>query len=424
MTRAVPELSEAEVVAWRESGASVIELLGRAQRLGPVSGIRLGDRPVVLVTGAEEVRHVLARHPERYVKRSHRLRPLLGDGVLTVDGEAWRGQRRLFQPKFTVQGVRRYERAMRDAVEDVARSWGESARSGRPRDLVADMRRFTIDVIWRATTGLPLDDTTHRQLLAAARIVAAISALGAADPTHLSADLAEVDAAAERAVAAARANGDPGILDALLDAVELPDLGGRLVRDNFVTFLVAGYETTAATLSWLLLLLHEHPEHREWALAQGPAGSPARTAAIRALISETLRLYPAALLMFRNATEDDVLAGCRIEADATVALCAYLTHRDPELWPEPEKFVPQRFHGEAPRPALGTYYPLGLGPRTCLGAQFTLQEMSFLAEALLPAFEFTVVGERPEPAFDVTIRPGGPMVATVRARGGREPVLP
>jgi len=146
---------------------------------------------------------------------------------------------------------------MRDAVEDVARAWTESARTGRPRDLVADTRRFTIDVVWRATTGAPLDDTTHRQLLAAAR-------------AH-------------------------GILDALLDAVELQGPDGRLVRDNFVTFLVAGYETTAATLSWLLLLLHDHPGHRDWALAQGPAGSPERTAAIRALISETLRFCPAAL---------------------------------------------------------------------------------------------------------------------------------
>ncbi|QNP76058.1 cytochrome P450 [Streptomyces roseirectus] len=413
----MPELSRAEVAAWKAAGTPVVDLLGRAHRLGPVSGFRLGDRPVVLVTDPEAVRHVLARHPDRYVKRSHRMRHLLGDGVLTVDGPAWRGQRRLFQPQFTVQGVRRYERAMRDAVADVARAWSASARTGEPRDLVADMRRFTIDVIWRATTGLPLDDTTHRQLLAAARIVAAVAAIGPADTADLERDLAEVDAAAGRAVAAARANGDPGILDALLDTVELPDPDGRLVRDNFVTFLVAGYETTAATLSWLLLLLHDHPGDREWALAQGPAGSAARTAAIRALISETLRLYPAALLLFRDTTEDDVLAGHRIGKDTTVALCAYLTHRIPQLWPDPERFEPRRFHEPAPRPALGTYYPLGLGPRTCLGAQFTLQEMTLLAETLLPAFEFALVGERPRPAFDITIHPDGPLLARVSARG-------
>ncbi len=419
MAGAVPELSEAEVAAWRAEGTPVVELLARAQRLGPVSGIRLGERPVVLVTDPDAVRHVLARHPGRYVKRSHRMRRLLGDGVLTVDGEAWRGQRRLFQPQFTVQGVRRYERAMRDAVGVTAHTWAESARTGQPRDLVADMRRFAIDVIWRATTGLPLDDTTHRQLLAAARIVAAVAALGPSGAPDFDGDLAEVDAAAGRAVAAARAGEGPGILDALLDAVELPDPDGRLVRDNFVTFLVAGYETTAATLSWLLLLLHDHPEHREWALAQGPAGSSGRTAAIRALISETLRLYPAALLLFRDATEDDVLAGRRIEAGATVALCAYLTHRIPGLWPDPERFWPRRFHEPAPRPALGTYYPLGLGPRTCLGAQFTLQEMTLLAETLLPAFDFTLDGERPAPAFDITIHPDGPLPARLRERGGR-----
>ncbi|WP_432154944.1 cytochrome P450 [Streptomyces tricolor] len=419
---AVPELPQAEVARWRAAGAPLIDLLTRAHRLGPVSGVPLADRPMVLVTDPAAVHHVLALHPDRYVKRSHRMRHLLGDGIITVDGTPWRRQRRLLQPQFTVQGVHRYERLMRDAAAHTARAWADSARTGRPRDLAADMRRFSLDVIWRATTGQALDDTTHRQFLAAGRIVAATAALGPSTGTtapDLVDDHADVEAVTARAIAAARATRTPSLLDALLGAAELPDGDGRLVRDNFVTFLVAGYETTAATLSWLLLLLHDNPDRRAWALARGPAGSPARTAAIRALIGETLRLYPTAWLLLRQAARDDVLAGHRVAAGTTVAVCPYLTHRDPRLWADPGLFRPQRFVDPPQRPALGAYYPFGLGPRACLGAQFGLREMAVLAETLLPAFDFALTTAPPGPVFDLTVRPDGPLVATVTARNAR-----
>ncbi|MCE0444657.1 cytochrome P450 [Streptomyces tricolor] len=217
-------MPQAEVARWRAAGAPLIDLLTRAHRLGPISGVPLADRPMVLVTDPAAVHHVLALHPDRHVKRSHRMRHLLGDGIITVDGTPWRRQRRLLQPQFTVQGVHRYERLMRDAAAHTARAWADSAH----RPTQGPGRRHAallLDVIWRATTGQALDDTTHRQFLAAGRIVAATAALGPSTGTtapDLVDDHADVEAVTARAIAAARATRTPSLLDALLGAAEAP----------------------------------------------------------------------------------------------------------------------------------------------------------------------------------------------------------
>ncbi|MEV0678561.1 cytochrome P450 [Actinosynnema sp. NPDC050436] len=414
---AVPELDPAHVARWQDSGGELIDLLTAAHRLGGVSGFRLGGRMTVLVTAPEAVHHVLARHPDRYVKRSHRLKAVLGDGMIAASGERWRTQRRVMQAQFTGPGVRRYDGLMRAAVAEVADRWADSARTGQPRDLGADMRHFSLDVIWRSMTGRPLDETTHREFLAAGRAVAALPAFAPATgtgPPDITAEVARIDAVAARAIAAARDWPGPSLLHVLLAAErELPEYTERLVRDELVTLLAAGYETTATTLSWLFLLLHRNPGARDRVLAH-PPGSAGRTAAIRAVVDETLRLYPAAWIMPRYAAEDDVLAGYRIEADTPVLTSPYLTHRDEAAWPEPERFRPDRFAEGAPRPAAGAYYPFGIGPRTCLGIQFGLREMVLLLETLLPAFE-VVPHTDPQPTFGVTVRPDGPITATVTA---------
>lgn len=402
----LPQLPAEEVARWKEAGGRTIDLLRKAHETGPLVAVPLGEHPTVLVTAPADVQYVLGRNADRYVKSSHhRAAVLVGDGLLAATGDRWKRQRRLLQPHFTLQATRRYEQLMRAAADHTAGRWAESARTGELRDIGEDMRRFSLDVIWRCMTGDPLDDATQRQWEATDRIGKAIAALGESSIPDLEADLAEVDAVAARAVAVAASNDAPSLLDAL--AGQSP----KAVRDEVVTFLAAGYETTATTLQWLLLLLHEHPEEREFALAQGLAGSPERTEAVRDLIRETLRLYPAAWLMPRHALEDDDVAGHRVEKGSTVLICPYLTHRDPEVWPDPESFRPRRFLGPTPTP--GSYHPFGLGPRACLGAQFSLHEMVILLELLLPAYEFTVTTPRPEPLFGLTVHPGGPTRATL-----------
>lgn len=427
----VPELDPSVVERWSAGGGRLVELLAEVcGQLGGVGAFRLGDgvpagRPTVLVTGPGAVQHVLALHPQRYVKRSHRARLLVGEGVLSATGEAWKRQRRLLQSQFTGTGMRRYEQRIAGAARTAARRWAEYARTGEVFDVGEEMRCFALDTIWRSLTGHPLDADTDRELGAVAAVVAALPTLPAdsADAgAAVAADLARIDAVAHHAIAAARRGSagpdGPGLLHLLVEAsAERPEYTDRLIRDELVTLLVAGHETTATTLTWLYLLLDRHPEARAWALAAGGEGSAERREAIQALVSETLRLYPSAWILPRHAVEDDLLAGYAVEAGTDVVVCPYLAHRDPVLWPDPERFDPLRFTAPGGRPSVpGAYVPFGIGPRACLGLQFALRESTVLLEHLLPAHVPAFRSVPDGAAYSITVRPDGPTPATLAAR--------
>ncbi|MFJ1757213.1 cytochrome P450 [Kitasatospora sp. NPDC088134] len=417
--RPLPELGAERLAAWRSGGGRLVDLLTEARQLGPVAGFRLGERQIVLVTGAEEVQQVLAKHPDAYVKHGHRAKVLLGDGLLCASGEPWRRQRRLLQPQFTGRGIRTYEPQIRAAVAGAAARWRAAAQRGEVREIDADLRYFSLEVIWRSLTAHPLDPATHERLISAGDSLARIPAFAPATG-EAAVDFAEAnehaDLAAAHAIALAGRAEEPVLLQVLLRAAaELPYYTERLVRDELMTLVVAGYETTATTLGWLFLLLDAHPEQRAWALAAGPAGSAERAAAIRALIDETLRLYPVAWLMPRHAAESGTLAGYPVEAGTTLLLCPYLTHRDPELWPDPEEFRPQRFTDAGRRPVQGAYYPFGLGPRACLGAQFAVREMALLLEELLPAYRVEIRDAPTDTGYAITVHPDGPLRAVLHA---------
>ncbi|MBT2481406.1 cytochrome P450 [Streptomyces sp. ISL-94] len=421
--RRVPELDPALVREWQAGGGEPIDLFTQAhERLGGVAAFRLGPRPTVLVTAPQAVQHVLALHPDRYVKRSHRARLLIGDGVLAATGEAWQRQRRLLQSQFTGRGMRRYEQRIAEAARTTAMRWAGYARTGEVLDVGDEMRRFALDTIWRALTGHPLDPRTERELAAVPAVVAALPSLPAdstAAQGAVAAELARIDAVAGLAIAAARdgeAGPDgPGLLHVLIEASHTrPEYTERLIRDELVTLLVAGHETTATTLTWLYLLLDRSPEAREQALAAGPEGSPERRQAVQALVHETLRFYPSAWMLPRSAAQDDVLAGYEIEAGTDVLVCPYLTHRDPGLWEDPERFDPGRFTTPGRRPAHpGGYLPFGIGPRACLGLQFALRESTVLLENLLPAHIPRFRSTPSRAAYSITVRPDGPTSAVL-----------
>ncbi|MDX2592724.1 cytochrome P450 [Streptomyces sp. WI03-4A] len=419
----VPEAEPEVVERWRAQGGELVDLLSEVRaRVGGVAAFRLGPAPTVLVTDPQAVQHVLARRPERYVKRSHRARLLVGDGVLSATGAAWKAQRRLLQAQFTGTGMRRYERRIDAAARTTADRWREYARTGRTLDVTQEMRRFALDAIWRSLTGHALDDGTERELTAVEAVAAALPTLpaDASDARDaVAADLARIDAVARQAIERARdgsAGPDgPGLLHVLTDAAaERPEYTDRLIRDELVTLLVAGHETTATTLTWLHLLLGRHPGARADTLAAGGEGSERRRQAVQALIHETLRLYPSAWILPRHAAEYDVLAGHTVEAGTDILVCPYLTHRDPELWPDPERFDPRRFLTPGGRPTHpGAYFPFGVGPRACLGMQFALREATVLLEHLLaytPAFESVPA----KAEYGITVRPAGPTPATLR----------
>ncbi|AUG80713.1 cytochrome P450 [Kitasatospora sp. MMS16-BH015] len=430
----LPELPAAEVAAWQARGGPLVELLTRAAELGPLAAFTLGERRTVLVTGAEQVQHVLAQHPDGYVKQSHRAGLLLGAGVISASGEAWKQQRRLLQSQFTSVGLRQWEQRITEAAQRTERHWAALAAAGRPTDIDADMQFFALDTIWRTLTGDPLDEETRAELDAVNLVVATLSALTAtapADQAEVTAALARIDAACARAIDTARARlaaseagapgeADPtpgGLLRLLLEAARTkPEYTDRLIRDELVNLLVAGHETTAKTLTWLFLRLARHPEVRERALAVCRTGSPEqRQEMVHALINETLRLHPAVWLIPRYAAAEDTVGGYRIEAGSHVLSCPYLTHRRAELWPEPEQFDPWRFIEPGRRPArLGAFYPFGLGARACLGQQFSYREMAALLELLLTAYDLDFQELPQDTFYGVVMHPVGRLRAAIR----------
>ncbi|WP_031075726.1 cytochrome P450 [Streptomyces sp. NRRL WC-3742] len=404
---AVPELASEAVEQWRTEEAELVDLLARARRsVGGLAAFRLGPVPTVLVTDPAAVQHVLARHPDTYVKRSHRARMLVGDGVLSATGDAWKRQRRLLQSQFTGTGMRRYEQRIAAAARRTASRWEGYRRTGETFDVGEEMRRFALDTVWRALTGLPLDDHTDAELRSVERVVAAMPTLpGSVDEARrtVEADLARIDAVAQAAISTARSSStasEPGVLHVLLDAsAQHPEYTDRLIRDELVTLLVAGHETTATTLTWLHLLLDRDPATRN--------ADPA------ALVSETLRLYPPAWLLPRHAVRDDTVEGHHIAAGTDVLVCPFLTHRDPDLWPDPEHFDPSRFTTPGRLP-VGAYLPFGLGARACLGTQFALRETTALLELLLPLGPLTLHSPPQGCAYSITVRPDGPVLASFR----------
>ncbi|WP_426363725.1 cytochrome P450 [Streptomyces sp. E-08] len=409
-------LDDAAVAAWTASGAPLVDLLRQAHAPGRLTGFRRGGRSAVLVTAPRQVHQVLGVGGDRYVKRSHRARPLLGDGMLSATGEAWRSQRRVLQAMFTGRGVQRWEHHIAGAAACVVDRWAERARRGEPADIAEDVQFFTVDTIWRSLTDRPLDRETYVDLAAVQDIVAALPAdVGgtATLPPAAEAALAALDERMFRALADARARHRAGgagvsVLDRLLDAAASdPAYTDRLIRDELVTLLVAGYESSARTLTWAFVLLDRHPEVME--RAAGDSG------AVEAVLSETLRLYPTGWLLPRTAVADGTLDGWALPAGTDLLVCPYLTHRDPEVWPEPEAFDPGRFPVRSPLPP-GAYLPFGIGPRACLGTRFAMREMEVLLGALLARFTVETTGPVGEPVFGINLRPAGPLHARVRER--------
>lgn len=345
--------------------------------------------------------------------------------MLTATGEAWKRQRRMLQAQFTGPAMRRYEQRITAAARRAADRWAEYARTGEQIDLGAEMRHFALDTIWRALTGHPLDPATERELDCIATVVAALPQLPDGDRADeaVAGDLARIDAVAHAAIAAARRHEDgpdgPGVLRVLLDAAEQhPEYTERLIRDELVTLLVAGHETTASTLTWLYLLLDDEPGARRWALDSKPRGlaRAARGGAgpgLRDAAALPVRLDPPPARAHRRHPH---AATASVGTDLLV--CPYLTHRDPALWPDPERFDPARFGPGGSRPAqLGGYLPFGLGARACLGTQFALRESVAVLELLLPAFTVRFLDRPAGAVYSITVRPDGPTPVVLTAAG-------
>lgn len=423
---------------------NLLELIPEIALHQPMVSGRTGKRwHMVMDPGA--LRRILQERVADYPKSDVTklvLGPAIGQSLFVAEGAQWRWQRRAAAPAFAARHVTALGPVMTHAAERAVARIGASAGTGRAVNVFDEMVTTTFEVIGDVTLSgggpdSPFDrDTVHRGIdayMAQTARTSLLDILGAPAwvprPARMFGSRATrmMREMADGAIEARRTAGPrpvPDLLD-LLQAAEDPKSGRRMttpeLRDNLLTFIVAGHETTALTLGWALYLCAFDPAAQDRARAEAQAVLGARAARaedlpalpfLRRLIEETLRLYPPAAFLSRSAKAADSLCGREVRPGDTVILPIYALHRSHALWPAPHRFDPDRFlDRDFDRFA---YLPFGDGPRVCIGASFALQEATIILATLLARFRFTAIaGRDPKPVLILTLRPEGGVWLTV-----------
>jgi cytochrome P450 len=406
---------------------------------------------VLLVHEPRAIRHVLLDNAANYQKDSIQRRVLsagLGDGLLSAENERWRTQRRTVASIFARKTIMDFAPAMMDAAEALTARW--RSKDGAIVDVAAEMSRLTLDVLERTifSDGFGRDAEQLRDAMGVY-----FNTIGKIDPldllglppsvpriSHLrvrstlrffEAAVNEIIAMRRERVAANSGDAANDILTLLLAALD-PDTGQRMseaeVRSNILTFIAAGHETTANTLSWSLFLLSQSPEWRTRVEAEarreldGPTvGLADRLVETRAVIDEAIRLYPPIAAISRVAMGPDELDGERVRRGTMIVIAPYVLHRHHRYWRDPDAFDPSRFLGKAKNEIdRFAYIPFGAGARTCIGSAFALQEATLILATIAKNFDLRLAPSKDVwPLLRVTLRPadGLPMTVSCKRSG-------
>lgn len=407
---------------------------------------RFLGREQIILCDPDAIRHILVEHPENYRRTAATvriLRPVLGGGLLLAEGEEWRRQRRILAPAFA---PRTFPLVAWHAGFAAERAAARLAGKAGPIDLLGELQLLTLEVAGRAMFSLE----TERFAAPMRRLLLDYGAdLGRPSPLDIMLPLwlpsprdlrrrrfrRRWRALLDEIIAERRNRGAaaaPGDLFDLIAAGRDPESGAGFsaqgLADEVATLIVAGHETTALALFWSLYLLCEAPGamarlHAEAApldlAPERAAESLPRLVYTRAVVEEALRLYPPAFAIARQARAADRAGGIAIPARAVILIAPWVLHRHRRSWEEPERFEPARFLPPAPRPDRFRYLPFGVGPRTCIGAQFALVEASLVLARLVQAFAIERIGdERVRPVGVVTTRPDPAPLFRLRPRSG------
>ncbi|MFE5245039.1 MULTISPECIES: cytochrome P450 [unclassified Streptomyces] len=423
----------------RKLAVDRLGMMRDAARLGDAVRVSMGPKKLYIFNRPDYAKHVLADNSANYHKGIGlvQARRVLGDGLLTSDGEVWRRQRRAVQPAFKPGRINQQASAVaEEAAKLVALLRGHEG--GGPVDVLQEVTGLTLGVLGR--TLLDSDVTAHDSLAhafeevqdqamlemvtqgmvpswlplppqarfrRARRELYRVADLLVADRTARMADGEPGDDALSRIIAAA---GRPG---------EAPDRVRRRLREELVTLLLAGHETTASTLGWTLHLIERHPEVRDAVRAEARAVLGDRVPDVDDLhrltyttmvVQEAMRLYPPVWVLPRVAQRRDEVGGYAVSAKADVLICPYIMHRNPSLWDAPERFDPGRFEPQlvATRPRYA-YIPFGAGPRFCVGSNLGMMEAVFVTALVTRDLDLRTV-----PGHDAVAEP----MLSLRMRGG------
>ena len=447
-TRPLPELPSLLRVLWRGDGDLLSLVPAKAYRL-PVCTLGQTRRSIVMVSDPALVRRLMTDDLERYPKSDlmqDALRPLIGDSIFVSGGAVWERQRRMINPAFTHMKVSTAFHAMQAAVQDAIPGLDRQCTSGEPLSLDLMTSHLTADAITRTVFSTPLSSNTARAVFESfivfERSVAQVKLL----PMIVAPAFANTPQSPEVLAACARIRELLGQLvddhakaqrdDIAASIREGRDEAGQaFTRDELIdqigVMFLAGHETTASALTWILYLTSLVPAVRERlrreireVAGDGPLTyeHTREMQYVRNVFRETLRLYPPITFMPRVALEADVIGGKRIRRGALIMISPWVMHRHQALWRDPDAFDPDRFAAERESDIVpGSYIPFGQGPRICVGQAFAHTEAVLMLAELLRRYDFAPLEPGAvRPVARLTTRPAQQILCRVARRTGRD----
>jgi cytochrome P450 len=401
----------------------------RAYEEDVIQGRFFGRSSFILNT-PDAIRHVLVDNYENYTRTPtglRVLRPMLGQGVLIAEGRAWKHQRRTLAPAFTPRAVGTLVPHMIGAIDETIATLKQQTR--QPVDLREAMQFMTLEIAGRTMFSFGMDrhGATLRDFvmeygdrLARPHMLDLMLPLSWPSPQDFrrarfrrrwTAFVGQL--IAERRAAGKTEGAPPRDLFDLMVEARDPETGKAFsdaqLGDEVATMILAGHETTATALFWSLYLLALDPATQDQVAAEVTNSSLdniERLKFTRAVIDETMRLYPPAFLIARAAAGPDSVAGRQIRKRDVILMAPWILHRHEKLWRDPNAFIPQRFMAPSPPPDRFAYLPFGVGPRICIGAHFALTEATLALAKLIGAFRVELIDKTPvTPVGVVTTQP-------------------
>lgn len=409
-------------------------LLDAWQTHGDIYTLDLGAISIVMLNHPDYAQYVLRDNFRNYVKGGEMwdsIRKLVGDGLVSSEGDLWRRQRHMMQPQFHRQHLAGLTNLMVEAIEDGMKDWDAIAESGEAFNVAQAFNKITMKVIVRTMFGGNISDAETDRIG---------HELGFAIPYMLQdmitgklpewlpvpgrkryhAALDYIDTFVYRMIEERRNEPDHDNGDLftmmlnLVDAETNEQMTDKQLRDEAVTIFAAGYETTSVAMTWAAHMLSQHLEVAVRLASSVDEALGDRLPKFedlmqlgysRQVMEETMRLYPPAFWFTRSAVEDDVIGGYHIKAGQLMAVVPYAIHRHPNFWDKPEHFEPDRFHSENDnhRHPLA-FIPFGAGQRQCIGKDFALMEGALILARIAQRYTFIDVPERqPVGAFGPTL---------------------
>ena len=417
----------------REFRRDVLGLMMEStRRYGDMIRFRLGPRVVHLLNHPDHAEHVLQKNHGNFDKQTRSagfIRAVTGESLLTSNGEAWQRRRRLLQPSFHRSHLARFTHHMTGATAALLDQWRAKPRSGEPLDVASEMMRLTYAIVGRtlfsAETGPEADRIEQAMQVILphtfgrlGRIVNWPEWFPTLQNRRFRNARRTIDEVVHRIItehrrSLAAGRPDQDLLTLLLqvrDEETGEGFSDEHLRNETVTLLLAGHETTANALTWTFYLLSRHPaaEERLRREINTVLGDRIPTledlpqlAFTKRVLRESMRLYPPIWIIERRVIAEDEVGGFRLPAGSAAVIAPYALHRHPAFWQDPERFDPDRFTESTP-PA---YLPFGAGPRFCIGSEFALLEAQLILTMVTQSFRLQPVRGHPvEPLPGITLR--------------------